>query len=262
MAKTYDENGRIPPAATPDFATKNGVAVRRFDKFQNTDVGSVGWLNGTPVAKSNPEGSDFVAYGPSAGKIWEPAREVSPNELQSKFDFQRRRGGLRPQRLRAIRRGRLPNSGPSANRPGCARSARPSKGARRACPWQELRSPRLSADDRPSRSGCARPHRARLCPLAARFGRCRSQAQLHVARRQPASPAPGEVTRRITAIMDEKFRRSEEGLRKGGRTRHSRERMGAHGCCHRQERARRREGLSANRVSCPSSRPSVAAGRV
>jgi hypothetical protein len=60
---------RIPPTATPGFATKDGVAVRRADKWENTDTRSIGSLNGTPAAKSDPQGSPAVEYGPSS-KLW------------------------------------------------------------------------------------------------------------------------------------------------------------------------------------------------
>jgi len=50
--------------------TAKGQATRRSDGFENSEVGSIGWLNGTPVAKDTPQGSTAVPYGPSAGKIW------------------------------------------------------------------------------------------------------------------------------------------------------------------------------------------------
>jgi hypothetical protein len=66
MAKTSDENGRIPPSATPGFNVKNGVGVRRADKWENTDVSTFG---GLPAAaqKSDPQGGPCVPYGPSSG---------------------------------------------------------------------------------------------------------------------------------------------------------------------------------------------------
>jgi hypothetical protein len=66
MAKTSDENGRIPPAATAGFNTRDGHAARRSDKFENTDVSTFGCL---PAAaqKSNPSNGPCVPYGPSSG---------------------------------------------------------------------------------------------------------------------------------------------------------------------------------------------------
>jgi len=71
MAKnTYqDKAGRIPPAATAGFATRDGVGVRRADKWQNLDQPAIGWLNGSAAAKSDPQGSAAVQYGPSS-KLW------------------------------------------------------------------------------------------------------------------------------------------------------------------------------------------------
>jgi hypothetical protein len=69
MAKTSDENGRIPPSATAGFNTRDGVAVRRPDKWMNTDAPAIGWLNGSPVAKSSPQGGADIPYGPSS-PLW------------------------------------------------------------------------------------------------------------------------------------------------------------------------------------------------
>jgi hypothetical protein len=63
------DTGRTPPGATAGFNTKNGVAVRRADKWQNLDQPALGWLNGSPAAKSDPQGSPAVEYGPSS-KLW------------------------------------------------------------------------------------------------------------------------------------------------------------------------------------------------
>jgi hypothetical protein len=64
----YD-TGRIPPTATPGFNTKGGVGVRRADKWQNQDQPAIGWLNGSPVAKSDPQGGEPIPYGPSS-PLW------------------------------------------------------------------------------------------------------------------------------------------------------------------------------------------------
>jgi hypothetical protein len=69
MAKSTYDTGRIPPAASPGFNTKAGVGVRRADKWQNLDQPSVGWLDGSVAAKSDPQGSPAVEYGPSS-KLW------------------------------------------------------------------------------------------------------------------------------------------------------------------------------------------------
>jgi hypothetical protein len=67
MAK--NDTGRIPPSATPGFNTKDGHAVRRADKWANLDQPALGWLNGSPVAKSSPQGGPDIPYGPSS-PLW------------------------------------------------------------------------------------------------------------------------------------------------------------------------------------------------
>jgi hypothetical protein len=63
------------PDGTPRGSTgapvgvKDGHAVRRADGFENADVPAFGWLRDTPVAKSDPQGSAAVEYGPSS-KLW------------------------------------------------------------------------------------------------------------------------------------------------------------------------------------------------
>jgi hypothetical protein len=46
---------------------KNGVGVRRADKWQNSDSPSLGWIPNTPP---NPQGGPGVKFGPGS-KLWD-----------------------------------------------------------------------------------------------------------------------------------------------------------------------------------------------
>jgi hypothetical protein len=83
MAKnTYqDKAGRVPPTAAPGFNTRDGHAALRADKWDNTDQRAIGWLNGSPVAKLDPQGGQPIEYGPSS-KLWN--RQGSDPSTKSK----------------------------------------------------------------------------------------------------------------------------------------------------------------------------------
>jgi hypothetical protein len=48
---------------------KDGFAVRRADGWSNSDTPSIGWLNGTPAAKSEVRGGPEVKIGPNSA-VW------------------------------------------------------------------------------------------------------------------------------------------------------------------------------------------------
>jgi hypothetical protein len=58
--------------ASNTFATKDGVAVRRADSWQNSDSPSLGWLPNTPA---NPQGAPEIKIGPGS-KAWDSRKSA------------------------------------------------------------------------------------------------------------------------------------------------------------------------------------------
>jgi hypothetical protein len=69
MARTTWPDGE--PRLGPDDlgsvgGLKNGHASRRADGWENSDAPSIGWLDGTAAAKSDPQGTAYTPIGPGS----------------------------------------------------------------------------------------------------------------------------------------------------------------------------------------------------